>query len=71
MTSDTTAEEEDDIELYEFVTTGEKSCERCMALAGSQWRQPPNPPHAHCECEVDLKIMGMHWGSSATARTTM
>jgi hypothetical protein len=53
-------DEEEDGELYEFVTTGEHSCERCMALAGSQWREPPNPPHAHCECEVVPLPSGVH-----------
>jgi hypothetical protein len=53
-------DEEEEYEVYEFVTTGEKTCERCMALAGSQWREPPDPPHAHCECEVVVKMAGRH-----------
>jgi hypothetical protein len=59
MTNDTAHDEE--IEVYEFVTAGKNTCERCMALAGSQWHEPPNPPHDHCECEVQIKIMGTHW----------
>ena len=47
-------DEDEEEALFEFVTTGEKSCERCMALAGSQWEAPPSPPHAHCQCEVDV-----------------
>jgi hypothetical protein len=53
-------EEEEEYEVYEFVTTGERTCERCMALAGSRWREPPDPPHAHCECEVQPKIASVH-----------
>jgi hypothetical protein len=53
-------EEQEDAVVYEFVTTGERTCERCMALAGSQWREPPDPPHAHCECEVVPVVTGVH-----------
>ena len=49
-----------DAELYELVATGEHTCERCMALAGSQWPDPLKPLHAHCECEVVPKIAGIH-----------
>lgn len=51
---------EEEAEVYEFVTTGENSCERCMALNGTQWREPPDPPHPHCECEVQVKVVGRH-----------
>lgn len=53
-------DEEEATEVFEFVTTGEKSCERCMALSGSRWTDPPSPPHAHCECEVVPHIKGIH-----------
>lgn len=55
-----TGDEEEQDEVYEFVATGENSCERCMALNGTQWREPPDPPHAHCECEVQVKMTGRH-----------
>jgi len=48
-------DDEDEDEVYEFVAAGEHSCERCAALNGSQWSEPPNPPHAHCECEVQVR----------------
>lgn len=53
-----TVDIEDGEAVYEFVPTGEHTCERCMALAGSQWQEPPSPPHAHCECEVQVKRVG-------------
>jgi hypothetical protein len=48
--------EEEEEDVYEFVVTGENSCERCMALAGTQWNEPPDLPHAHCECEIRLVV---------------
>jgi hypothetical protein len=44
-------EEEGDV-LYELVATGEHTCERCMALTGTQWTERPARPHDHCECEI-------------------
>jgi hypothetical protein len=54
------AEEVEQTQIYEFVATGENTCERCAALDGSQWQEPPNPPHAHCECEVKVRPAGLH-----------
>jgi hypothetical protein len=45
-------EDEESEVLYELVATGENTCERCMALAGTQWTEPPSRPHDHCECEI-------------------
>lgn len=53
-------EEDDKEEVYEFVATGENTCERCAALNGTLWQEPPNPPHAHCECEVQPRLGGYH-----------
>jgi len=48
--------EDEEDEVYEFVAGGgENTCERCMAMNGSQWPMPPNQPHAHCECEVVVR----------------
>ena len=45
--------------VYEFVAAGE-SCERCQALSGTQWSEPPGLPHPHCECEIEPKLAGLH-----------
>ena len=63
-------EDEDADEVYEFVTTGEKSCERCMALEGSQWDQPPNSPHPHCACEVQVRPKGARKPGQSCEDTT-
>jgi hypothetical protein len=49
-------EEESAVEVYEFVVSGENSCERCIGLAGTRWLEPPPPLHARCECEVRLVV---------------
>ena len=49
----------DESDVYQFVAGGD-ACERCAALDGSVWHAPPNPPHAHCACEVTLKPKGHH-----------
>jgi hypothetical protein len=51
------SQESEEREVYVFVAGGE-ACERCQALAGSQWREPPDPPHAHCACDVDVRVVG-------------
>lgn len=52
--------EQEEATVYEFVAAGENTCERCMALSHSTWREPPNPPHAHCECEIVPHKKGVH-----------
>jgi hypothetical protein len=37
--------------VWEFVAGGE-ACERCAALEGSQWEEPPSLPHRYCNCEI-------------------
>jgi hypothetical protein len=59
VASDSDEDEEGD-EVCEFVATGENSCERCAALDGTEWQSPPDPPHAHCECEVQPRRAGSH-----------
>jgi len=45
---DWTEEEQD---AWEFVA-GDEACERCQALDGSQWDEPPSLPHQYCNCEI-------------------
>jgi hypothetical protein len=70
MPEDEDEEEGEDDEVYEFVATGEHSCERCLALDGTLWEQPPNPPHAHCECEVQVRRKGARKPGQSCEDTT-
>jgi hypothetical protein len=58
--SDGDETEEEGDEVYEFVASGENTCEQCAALDGTEWLDPPEPPHDHCECEVVPRIVGYH-----------
>lgn len=41
-------------EVYELATSG-GGCERCAALNGSRWSEPPPVPlHVKCQCSVEL-----------------
>jgi hypothetical protein len=55
----------DEEDVFEFVAGGE-SCERCEALDGSRWSEPPSLPHAYCNCEITPVDAGSadDWGST-------
>jgi hypothetical protein len=61
--TDETGEEQED-KVYEFVS-GDEACDRCHAIDGTRWEEPPSLPHEYCNCEivvVDTKRSD-DWGS--------
>lgn len=60
----TSANSDEEVEggkkVYQLVTTSGDPCERCQAMAGSVWDEPPGPIHRHCQCEVRPVIVGLH-----------
>lgn len=47
---DPDADEPDEVEVYEFASTG--GCARCDAMAGYHYTFEPSRPHYKCQCHV-------------------